>query len=236
MKKLVPTQEMIDDLYKMGDKEYSEKWNTYRAVPIRLRKRLNIPPFTKQHGTREHKIENGVEYKWCSKGHWELISEYALCPSRFDGLRCYCKSHEKEVQKKSYYENNPSERIKRWANTESGKLSMRSTWRRQVAKKKAAFVSWSRKDENRIYEIFDGRCAYCGKKVLLSRAEFDHVIPISIGGKTEPKNMVVCCLQCNHGKGGKFDREVIPWLYEKFGESRGDIIYNDVMNRLSQLG
>jgi len=48
-----------------------------------------------------------------------------------------------------------------------------------------------------------GRCMYCGKSISLSSFTFDHVIPQSLGGKTNWMNVVVCCIKCNSKKGGK---------------------------------
>ena len=54
-------------------------------------------------------------------------------------------------------------------------------------------------------ETFGGACAYCNAPA----ASFDHIIPISKGGKTIPGNMVPCCLACNSSKGNK---NVSSWL------------------------
>jgi 5-methylcytosine-specific restriction endonuclease McrA len=41
---------------------------------------------------------------------------------------------------------------------------------------------------------------YCNKKVSLNNFTFDHVLPKSMGGKTNWKNIVVCCPKCNRKK------------------------------------
>lgn len=45
-----------------------------------------------------------------------------------------------------------------------------------------------------------GTCQYCGDKVSMSEFTYDHVMPISQGGKTKWENIVVCCLDCNQKK------------------------------------
>ena len=223
---------MLDDLNEMGDKDFCSKWNCSRQMPIRLRKKYNIESFNNQHGTKEHKFINGIEYKYCSKRHWKPISEFNRCPSRYDGLRCYCKTHSRKEGLQQYHSNNGKEKCRAWTKTDIGKNSLRNTWRKQKAIKDNAYVQWDIEDEDRAYNLFDGRCAYCGKKVKFERVEFDHFVPIASGGKTEPRNMLPCCWQCNHGKGGKFTKDGKEWLIEKFGADRGNIVYKDILDKL----
>jgi hypothetical protein len=43
-----------------------------------------------------------------------------------------------------------------------------------------------------------GRCVKCGSA---ERLEFDHVIPVSLGGANTPRNLQLLCEPCNRGKG-----------------------------------
>jgi len=54
-----------------------------------------------------------------------------------------------------------------------------------------------------VYLRDGARCMYCGKSVSLSNFTFDHVIPQSLGGKTNWLNVVVSCMKCNSKKGCK---------------------------------
>jgi 5-methylcytosine-specific restriction endonuclease McrA len=40
-------------------------------------------------------------------------------------------------------------------------------------------------------------CQYCGKRFTLNELTFDHVIPKSMGGKTEWTNVLAACVACN---------------------------------------
>lgn len=48
-----------------------------------------------------------------------------------------------------------------------------------------------------------GRCQYCGVKVTMKDATFDHVVPRSQGGQTRWENIVISCVSCNQKKGGR---------------------------------
>lgn len=229
------TQEMIDDLSKMGDKDFAKKWGTSRQYPIRNRKRLGLPSFNNQHNTKEHKWENGAEYKWCQKGHWEPVENFSKMALRWDGLRGWCKHCEKELRQTTYKQTK-IESDKRWKASENGRKSLRTTWRKRKAIKDNAYVLWEPQHEQRAYEYFGGRCAYCGKPVEFLKIEFDHFIPISTGGKTHPGNMLPCCKKCNHGVNGKFTREALEWLRDKFGELNGNMIYLVCQTALAHLG
>lgn len=191
---------MLRDLQSMGDTEFCEKWDTSRQYPIRTRKRLGIKSFNNQHGTVEHRFEDDVEYKWCQNGHWEVISEFGIHSSRWDGLRGLCKYHDREL---------PSAKKKRkpW-NT-----------RKSNGKQKKAYVLWEYEDEVRALKIYDNRCGYCGTKITDKNIEFDHIVPISKGGKTIPENMIPSCVKCNRGVNGKRAKDLKEWLYSKYGLS-----------------
>jgi hypothetical protein len=50
-------------------------------------------------------------------------------------------------------------------------------------------------------EVFrrdSGRCAHCGRRELL---QFDHVIPVALGGASSPQNLQLLCAPCNRDKG-----------------------------------
>jgi 5-methylcytosine-specific restriction endonuclease McrA len=235
--RIIFTQEMIDDLSKIGDKEFSEKWKVSRPLIIRRRRELGILPFNNQHGTREHKFEGGIELKYCPSGggHWAKLNEFTKCGSRYDGLRGVCSFHSSQRRRETYPEKDLAGKARIWRKTPTGKKSLRLTWRKETAKKNGAYVLWEKIHEENAYDMFGRSCAYCGIRVDFLKIEFDHFIPISSGGKTEPGNMVPCCVKCNRGAGGKFSRDAWEWLQSKFGLERAGYIYNYCREKLHHL-
>jgi len=49
----------------------------------------------------------------------------------------------------------------------------------------------------------DFRCQYCGDKLPMSKLNYDHVVPRSLGGKTVWENIVMSCYACNEKKANK---------------------------------
>lgn len=43
-------------------------------------------------------------------------------------------------------------------------------------------------------------CHYCGRKPPEVTLQVDHVVPVALGGKDEPGNLVTACPDCNSGK------------------------------------
>lgn len=212
------TQEMVDDLSKMCDQDFMAKWNTSRQYPIRARKRLEIKSFTNQYGAVRHKFENGKEYKWCQKGHWELVENFGRHESRWDGLRGWCKNH-----------CNESARVSKNAlnKTPKGKARIRFHNNRR----RTSIILWEYLDEKRAMQLYGNRCGYCGTLINHKTVEFDHILPISKGGKTIPENMIPSCVKCNRGVNGKKAKDVLVWLHSKFGVDIGDCIYEDICGK-----
>lgn len=58
-------------------------------------------------------------------------------------------------------------------------------------------------------ELFAGRCAYCAKPATT----WDHIAPVSRGGRTVPGNIVPACVSCNSSKR---DKDVFNFLDGRF--------------------
>jgi len=51
------------------------------------------------------------------------------------------------------------------------------------------------------------QCQYCSIQLPMGELTFDHVVPVSLGGKTTWENVVTCCKACNSKKGPKTLKE-----------------------------
>lgn len=58
-----------------------------------------------------------------------------------------------------------------------------------------------------------GKCVYC--RAALREYHVDHIIPVSLGGKTEDENLQLLCPPCNRAKGNK-----LPSVFARQLEAR----------------
>ena len=72
-----------------------------------------------------------------------------------------------------------------------------------------------------ILEDFEGECAYCDAPATT----WDHVVPVSKGGLTEPYNIVPACRPCNSSKR---DADLWDWL-----EATGRMVKDQAIDRMS---
>lgn len=239
MRKREWTEEMVADLSKMGDKDFEKKHTISRPAIIRERKIRNIKPFNNQHGTIQHKIIDGIEHKWCSGGHWESIQNFIKLKSSYDGLKWYCKLHEKENRKKmknwqtEYYKqwaiDNPNKvkaKYDRYMQTTKGKINNLKKARRRIERDT---VIWSDADIENMYKVFGYQCAWCD---VTENLELEHFIPVVLGGKTQPGNVYPACFNCNRGRGGKHAKHPEQYCIDRFGNNQK---YLEIKAKLDKL-
>jgi 5-methylcytosine-specific restriction endonuclease McrA len=63
-----------------------------------------------------------------------------------------------------------------------------------------AFKMWRYKQYKTVQK---GLCFYCHLPIIGAWTT-DHIIPLSRGGTSAYKNMVICCLPCNKSKGVRY--------------------------------
>lgn len=71
-------------------------------------------------------------------------------------------------------------------------------------KKRFDYVPFSRAN---IYARDSFTCQYCAEAFATQELTFDHVIPVSQGGRKDWENIVTCCVSCNRRKGGRTPEE-----------------------------
>lgn len=67
-------------------------------------------------------------------------------------------------------------------------------------RKRFDYVPFSRAN---IYARDRHTCQYCNRPHPTSELTFDHVVPVSQGGRKDWENIVTCCVACNRKKGGR---------------------------------
>lgn len=59
-------------------------------------------------------------------------------------------------------------------------------------------------------------CQYCGAQPPKVILEIDHVVPVALGGDSDPENLVTACAQCNAGKGkSQADEPIVSAVSER---------------------
>jgi 5-methylcytosine-specific restriction endonuclease McrA len=71
-------------------------------------------------------------------------------------------------------------------------------------KKRFDYVPFSRAN---IYARDGYTCQYCAEQFPTQELTFDHVVPVSQGGRKDWENIVTCCVACNRRKGGRTPEE-----------------------------
>ena len=74
----------------------------------------------------------------------------------------------------------------------------------RVVSQKEKFANFSREN---VYLRDKYTCQYCGAHGPEITLTYDHVLPVSRGGKTEWDNIVTACDKCNRKKGSKTPKE-----------------------------
>ena len=60
----------------------------------------------------------------------------------------------------------------------------------------------SQKIKDQVWRRDRGECVKCGSNEML---EYDHIIPVVLGGKSTYRNLQLLCESCNRSKGAKID-------------------------------
>ncbi|MGA9378993.1 MAG: HNH endonuclease [Phormidium sp.] len=181
-------------------------------------------------------IEAG--FKWCTKcKKWRHIGDFVKDKSRHDGRKCVCINCDSKrkmpgpplrERKSKMIEgfawcrgckkwlpspeiragvckiHAASEARQRYANDEK----YRAERRQHSHARKRNVEPIPHVGQEFLMEIFDSKCAYC----LQAANSWDHIVPISKGGRTTPGNIVPACNKCNSSKN---NQDVFEWMNKK---------------------
>lgn len=122
----------------------------------------------------------------------------------------YRQTHSEEIRKyrKKYNkENREKDRLylKSWRllNPDSERIGSE---KRRAKIKNSSGYGVTKKEWEWVVNMFNGRCAYCGKE---GKMQMEHVDPINRGGSHDISNIVPACKSCNSSKHDKSVREFL---------------------------
>lgn len=87
----------------------------------------------------------------------------------------------------------------------------------------------SKMNRQKVYEMYNGHCAYCGKEIEYKDMQVDHLIPVGgykEHGTDDMENLMPACRRCNHYKRANSlegFRKLIETIPQKL--ERGSYIY-----------
>lgn len=93
--------------------------------------------------------------------------------------------------------------------------TLRSTLKRRSKEYEVEFNISLEEVRDLLYRVYGKKCGYCNCKLLVSNMVCDHILPLSLGGNSTPKNLQMICGRCNTRKGPLTDRnfrKLLKWL------------------------
>jgi 5-methylcytosine-specific restriction endonuclease McrA len=193
-----------------------------------------------------------MQMKKCTKCGEEkpaTLEYFVKCSQLKCGLNSHCKKCDYEYNK--IYRNKNIKRIKEKAKEwEQKNIDKRKEYKRQwelnnkdkkqirtqkrINKLKNVFHDFNCKDWEKIKQVFNYKCAYCGKEDKLAQ---EHFIPLSKGGEYTKNNIIPSCKSCNSSKGTKCFFDWYP-TYEYYSKEREKFMleylnYKDGIQQLS---
>lgn len=132
--------------------------------------------------------------------HLERARELA----RDYGMRHRNQTRQREAEYRAVHRDRYSAHVRDWYRR-NGERS-RELGRLNAASRRARILGngsylVTERDLRRTLIRFDGRCAYCGKR--LNEIHWDHVVPVAKGGSHGVGNLVPACPPCNQSKSSK---------------------------------
>lgn len=180
----------------MGDKSGIE-WTDATWQLITAAKRIGVPV-----DEYVRRIRNGE--KWCTQcKQWHFRFIFPLDRSRGDGLAASCRGRATRapIQYRLFAAEERRERENAWYREYYAGPAGAAIRSRIYARKRdlEPIPDWWREETMR------DSCAYCPEDA----ETLDHVIPVAMGGQSEPGNLVPACRTCNSRKK---DTDPQPWI------------------------
>jgi hypothetical protein len=138
------------------------------------------------------RFADGGGHKWCRKCRQRLpVESFAPEPRNSDGLRSWCTPC-------------VNARTLEWHRANPATIQALKALHREAAESNAV----TERDWARLLARWDYCCAYCG--VGGKRLSWEHVVPLTRGGRHTIGNVLPICRSCNSSKG---NRLLAEWRY-----------------------
>jgi 5-methylcytosine-specific restriction endonuclease McrA len=105
--------------------------------------------------------------------------------------------------------------------------TLRSTLKRRSKEYEVEFDISLEEVRELLYRHYGHACNYCNSRLLVSNMVCDHIMPLSLGGSSTPKNLQMICMRCNTRKGPLTNRnfkKLLKWLNKQDIELKGYVL------------
>ena len=79
--------------------------------------------------------------------------------------------------------------------------TLKSSLKRRSKEYEVLYAIELREIRNMLLDCYGKKCKYCANRLEVSNIACDHIIPLSMGGESSPKNLQLICGRCNTRKG-----------------------------------
>ena len=93
--------------------------------------------------------------------------------------------------------------------------TLRSSLRKRSKEYEVEFNITLKEIRNLLLKTYGKDCKYCNCNLTIKNTVCDHIVPLSLGGKSTLPNLQMICARCNTRKGTLTDRQygrVLSWL------------------------
>ena len=105
--------------------------------------------------------------------------------------------------------------------------TLRSTLKRRSKEYEVEFNISLEEVRELLYRHYGRTCNYCDSRLLVSNMACDHIMPLSLGGSSVPKNLQMICMRCNTRKGPLTNRnftKILHWLRKQDVELKNYVL------------
>ena len=105
--------------------------------------------------------------------------------------------------------------------------TLRSTLKRRSKEYEVEFDISLEEVRQLLYVVYGRTCNYCNQKLVVNNMACDHIIPLSMGGNSTPKNLQMICMRCNTRKGpltNKNFTKLLHWLRKQDVELKNYVL------------